>query len=310
MVDEEIAADHLNGSLKGYNNSPLFALNSLYSKVGYVDVSVIQCFFGQDKLQVNAVSNALQFMALSNPKPLDWIFIEAQRSEKNAKFKWVVNLGAKYVFVRIENDKQDYFIKEQLWNIGTLHAKSNNLVFVDADVTYCQMDWLKHVGIAFSGGCELFQPHAWSWRASEPDGTKDANVGNLNLMESFAHKRMMNKPLASFNGHTGYDIATTRKHYNNIGGFWSLCGTGGDFLNWCLLAQDGLLKDNSFEATLKKILSEQNIPTASIACVGVCCFHNYHGSAKDRARKYSNDLNGKFQVTNNFGTSRIVEVGE
>jgi hypothetical protein len=61
---------------------------------------------------------------------------------------------------------------------------------------------------------------------------------------------------------------------------------------------------------LKKILSEQNIPTASIACVGVCCFHNYHGSAKDRARKYSNDLNGKFQVANNFGTSRIVEVGE
>ena len=156
LVDEEIAADHLNGGLKGYDNSPLFALNSIYEQVDFVDVSLIQSFFGQNELQIRAVTNSLHFMALSNPKPLDWIFVQAQRNEKNAKFKWVVNLGVKYVFVRIENDNQDYFIKEQLWNIGALHAMSDNLVFVDADVAYCQMDWLKHVGIAFSGGCELF----------------------------------------------------------------------------------------------------------------------------------------------------------
>lgn len=308
MVDEDIAADHLNGTLNGYDNSPLFSLNSLYAKSETVDVSLIQGFFGQDELQTKAVGNAIQFMALSNPKPRDWVFVEAQRSELDAKFKWVVNLGAKYVFVRIENDRQDYFIKEQLWNIGTLHAKSENLVFVDGDVAYCQMDWLKHVKGTFDGGVELFQPHAWSWRANEPDGTKDANVGNLNLMESFAHKRMLDKPLASFNGHTGYDIAITRKHYREVGGFWSVCGTGGDFLNWCLLAQGGLLKDNSFEHVLEKILSEHEIPTSSIACVGVCCFHNYHGSAKDRARKYGNDLNGKFRLANNFGMNKIAEV--
>ena len=309
-MDEVVAADHLNGGLNGYDNSPLFALNSICQKTQCVDVALVQCFFGQDKLQESAVDLALRFMSLSNPRPREWVFVEAQRSEMDAKFKWVAGLGCKYVFVRIENDRQDYFIKEQLWNIGAIHAKSDNLVFVDADVAYCQMDWLEHVAHTFANGCELFQPHAWSWRASEPNGTKDDNVGNLNLMESFAHKRMLNKPLARFNGHTGYDIAITRKHYKEVGGFWSVCGTGGDFLNWCLLAQGGLLKDNSFEHILEKILSEHEIPTSSIACVGVCCFHNCHGSAKDRARKYDSDLNSKILVANNFGMNRIAEVGE
>lgn len=44
-------------------------------------------------------------MNLSNPRPRDWVFVEAQRKEEDARFKWVVKLGIKYVFVRIENDR-------------------------------------------------------------------------------------------------------------------------------------------------------------------------------------------------------------
>lgn len=36
-------------------------------------------------------------------------------------------------------------MKEQLWNIGAKNTSSENLVFVDADVSYCQNDWLKKV---------------------------------------------------------------------------------------------------------------------------------------------------------------------
>lgn len=211
LVDEEIVSDHLNGSLKGYDNSPLFALNSIYEQVGFVDVSLIQSFFGQNELQIRAVTNSLHFMALSNPKPLDWIFVEAQRSEKNAKFKWVVNLGAKYVFVKIENDKQDHFIKERLWDIGKLHANSDNLVFVDSDVSYCQMDWLKYVAKTFSDGYQLFQPHAWSWNVSKPNGIKSEVINNLNLMESFAHKYKMCKSIENVIERTSYDIAISRR---------------------------------------------------------------------------------------------------
>ena len=105
FVDEEIVADHLNGGLNGYDNSPMFALNSLYYKNETVDVSLIQSFFGHDELHVMAVENALNFMNLSNPRPRDWVFVEAQRKEVDARFKWVVRLGIKYVFVRIENDR-------------------------------------------------------------------------------------------------------------------------------------------------------------------------------------------------------------
>ena len=104
-VTEVEVADHLNGSLNGYDNSPLFSLNSIYQKTQYVDVALVQCFFGQDDLQEKAIELALKFMSLSNPKPREWVFVEAQRSELDAKFKWVVGLGCKYVFVKIENDR-------------------------------------------------------------------------------------------------------------------------------------------------------------------------------------------------------------
>lgn len=305
-MDEEIAADHLNGGLNGYDNSPLFALNSIYSKNETVDVSLIQSFFGQDELHVKAVENALQFMCLSNPRPRDWVFVEAQRKEGDARFKWVVRLGIKYVFVGIENDRQDYFIKEQLWNIGTLHAESDNLVFVDADVSYCQMDWLKRVVETFASGCQLFQPHSWSWRASEPDGFKGEpmRINDLNLTESFAHTRKLNKPLCNFNGHTGYDIAISREYYNSIGGFYSLPTAGGDFLMWSML---GL--DNTVESPMRKICSMVKIEKRPIGCDDLVCFHNYHGSAKERAKTYLGDQGKNIGATNNFGLNKIVEMG-
>ncbi len=310
-VTEVEVADHLNGGLNGYDNSPLFALNAIYQQTQYVDVALVQCFFGQDKLQEQAIELALQFMSMSNPRPREWVFVEAQRSEMDAKFKWVVGIGCKYVFVRIENDKQDYFIKEQLWNIGAKNTKSDNLVFVDGDVAYCQMDWLKHVKGTFDEGVELFQPHAWSWRASELDGTKEFGANSLNLIESFGHARKLNKSsYNAFNGHTGYDIAISRRHYKKLGGFYSTAGTGGDFFNWCLLAQGNYLRGNQFEQRLAEILSGCNIPVVQIGSSDMICFHNYHGSANDRARKYGSDLNGKILVANNFGMSKIAEVGE
>lgn len=158
-VTEVEIADHLNGKLCGYDNSPLFALNAIYQKTQYVDVALVQCFFGQDALQEKAIELALKFMSLSNPRPIEWVFVEAQRREEDAKFKWVVGLGCKYVFVKVQNDKQDYFIKEQLWNIGAKNTKSKRLVFVDGDVAYCQMDWLAHVSSKLDKGIEFLCPN-------------------------------------------------------------------------------------------------------------------------------------------------------
>lgn len=101
FVSEAEVADHLNGGLGGRCNSPMFSLNSIYQKTQYVDVALVQCFFGQDALQENAIELALKFMSMSNPRPREWVFVEAQRREMDAKFKWVVGLGCKYVFVKV-----------------------------------------------------------------------------------------------------------------------------------------------------------------------------------------------------------------
>ena len=308
-VTEVEVADHLNGGLNGYDNTPLFSLNSIYQKTQYVDVALVQCFFGQDALQENAIELALQFMSMSNPRPREWVFVEAQRSEMDAKFKWVVGLGCKYVFVKVQNDKQDYFIKEQLWNIGAKNTKSKRLVFVDADVAYCQMDWLAHVNRTFDEGVELFQPHAWSWRANESDGDKDKYANAIALTPSFGYHRSNGIHQDGFSGHTGYDIAISKKLYKSIGGFYSLKGTGGDYLMWSIFVYDDTMSWHPMKEVIKMIISQNSIPqNTKIGCTNLVCFHNYHGSAKNRAKKYDNDLNEQFQVANNFGMNRIAEV--
>ena len=100
-VTEVEVSDHLNGGLNGYDNSPMFSLNAIYQKTQYVDVALVQCFFGQDKPQEKAIELALKIMSLSNPKPREWVFVEAQRHQEDAKFKWIVGLGCKYVFVKV-----------------------------------------------------------------------------------------------------------------------------------------------------------------------------------------------------------------
>lgn len=220
----------------------------------------------------------------------------------------------KYVFKRIWNENQDYFIKEQLWNIGASIANNSKLVFVDADVAYCQTDWLKFVDMTFNEGMQLFQPHAWSWRASEPNGEKDKHVDSLNILESFGHRRKRGIPLTELWGHTGYDIAITRKHYNAIHGFHSLLGTGGDFLMWGLLGKDGKeLPDwYPFKNLIQEIERSEKIPHEKIGCSDLVCFHNYHGSLGKRKSQYRTDLdeikNSQYPeryIVNNFNSQEI-----
>lgn len=308
FIDKVVIANHLNGGMK-YNNAPLISYNSLGIDPGQVELALVQCFYGTDELQVEAVKFALTIMSMSNPRPKEWIFVEAQKDEKDAKFKWVSRLGIRYVFKRIWNEKQNYFIKEQLWNIGAYMTISSRLVFVDADVAYCQTDWLKFVDGTFNEGAQLFQPHAWSWRASEPNGQRDMHVNSLNILESFAHRRKMGIPLTELWGHTGYDIALTREHYNAIHGFYSLVGTGGDFLMWSLLGkEEGELPEwHPYRNLIKKIEEFSPIPHVEIGCSELACFHNHHGSSEERKRKYNMDMeeikNSKCPekyVTNNF----------
>ena len=300
-----ILSNHLNGKPE-YDNSPLFAINSWNSKLNYVNLSLIQCFYGQETSHINAVKLALLFMSLSNPRPTEWIFVEAQRDERDAKFKWVSEIGIRYVFVKIQNDRQNYFIKEQLWNIGAFLSRQKNFVFVDGDVAYCQSNWLEIVNDSFNAGVQLFQPHAWSWKASEPNGAKDDCVDCLNILQSFAYRHTNECDLCKYWGHTGYDIALTRELYNSIHGFYSLQGTGGDFLMWSLLRNVEIWETHPLRNIIAQILKENPIPTFEVGCANLACFHNAHGNIDQRKLKYQEDNKrsetSKNAVANNFNS--------
>ena len=129
--------------------------------------------------------------------------------------------------------------------------------------------------------------------------------------------RKIDKPIDNFNGHTGYDIAISRRHYKKIGGFYSLTCTGGDFLMWSLLANDKFTVGNPLENLICKILSKRQTPVVNIGCSDLVCFHNYHGSVDTREKKYGADVSAirsstepEKYATNNFGMSKIAEVGE
>ena len=307
QVTPETAADHLNGGLEP-SNAPLVALNSIMLPVEHVeDLALVQAFFGQDKLHAKAVELAVKFMALSNPKPKEWIFVEAQRSKAKAKFKWIEDYGAKYIFVKIENDRQDYFIKEQLWNIGAYNAAASKLVFVDGDVTYCQTDWLARVEQTFNESCELFQPHAWSWRANE-DVLDAENANDLMLVESFAHHHA-SKSKTLYLGHTGYDIAITRKCYDNIKGFCSIKGAGGDYFLWSLLGWKEAFKSwNPFSEIIQRTIQQDHFQHAEIGCANLICFHNCHGKYNQRHMSYISNQLYEFGIANNYKKNMLTEL--
>ena len=157
--------NHIHSSIDG-NVPPLFTLLPLCKPPRTSDIALIQCFFGTDEDRIQASTLALLFMSLSNPKPEEWVFVEAQKSESDAKFRWLSQYGAKYIFVKIRSERENYFIKEQLWNIGARNSNAKFLAFVDSDVAYSNADWLDRVAEKFSWGIRVIQPHAWSWLAS------------------------------------------------------------------------------------------------------------------------------------------------
>ena len=52
----------------------------------------------------------------------DFIFVEAQKSEEHAVFRWTQMLGAEYVFVKLSDEQDFIHLKTALWNIGAQHA--------------------------------------------------------------------------------------------------------------------------------------------------------------------------------------------
>ena len=85
-------------NIYNYDNSIVIQQTSEYFNN---DISLIQCFWGEDKYHENAVKDALNINnKFTHPK--EWIFVEAQKNASLAKFKELcIKLGIKYKFIKI-----------------------------------------------------------------------------------------------------------------------------------------------------------------------------------------------------------------
>lgn len=107
------------------------------------DIALIQCFYGTDISRIEACQRALSFLLRSSPRPAEWIFVEAQKTKNDACFQWLKSFGVKYVFMQTTSESDGIFLKTPLWNVGVLNSRSSKLCFVDADVAFCQSNWLE-----------------------------------------------------------------------------------------------------------------------------------------------------------------------
>ena len=98
----------------------------------------------------------------------------------------------------------------------------------------------------------------------------------------------------------------TRDLYNSIHGFYSVKGTGGDFLMWSLLRNIEMWETHPLRNIIVQILKENPIPSFEVGCANLACFHNAHGNMDKRKQKYQEDIKrsetSKNSVANNFNS--------
>lgn len=274
---------HLNSDVQ-YNNSPYFRLVNLDKPTYLENIALIQCFYGLDEKRILATKRGLAYILMSNPLSAEWIFIEAQKNESDCVFKYLEYFGAKHIFVKINPENENFFIKEALWNIGEHYSKSKYLIFLDADVAFCQNDWMINIYQEFIDGKQLFQPFSYSYRAGEKSFKKDEwNLKN-NICYStsnWLYNQSYLNNLKFISGHTGYGLCMSKNYYKKINGFYPIQITGFDYIFWnCAILNIEYINNNKllpYQNFDVNLLKNYKIDDFSIlGCVENICFHNSH----------------------------------
>ena len=169
------------------------------------DIAIIQCHWGTDASQVAATRSAVTQMLDSDLQPAEWIFVEAQPAGTDTQFADLADLGASFIRRDIPDGSESLFLKEALWNVGALAAKSSRLVFLDSDIVFVSRDWLSSVSAALKT-YDLISPHGWSYYADQLALKSGHPVG---LTESCGHNWMRSRKTS---GHPGFGLEIGRAH--------------------------------------------------------------------------------------------------
>ena len=260
------------------------------------NVALVQCFYGTDKSRISAVKKSLDFLLKSDPLPANWTFVEAQTTESNASFKWLASKGVNYKFIKLK-DYTNKYVKGQLWDIGTESVLSDNsiskIAYLDADVTFCQSNWLNNVDSALDKN-QVISPFSWWYYADQ------GNLADWHLQQSFGCAFQQGHPEYGF---TGFAIAMTRDFYvSKLKKFGRCSAPYDDVMWWAKIVGDSYVRTKKFP--YKGLIDTNGIVSKGEAsyCENVLC-HVYHGPTSDRNKvdevirlsRYSDKAFSEFQ---------------
>lgn len=251
------------------DDSPFFAETQTDPYV-LNDVAIIQCFYGIDSSRVDAVNTALKHMLKSQPSPAEWIFVEAQLDESNASFSWLKDKGIIYKFVKLY-DASNAYIKGQLWNIGAQMSVAKKLLFIDADVMFCNSSWLKSASTALDFN-DVISVHKQSYVANQ---TTESDDPRFELVESIGSCVAMN---SGAKGYPGFTIGMTREYYKSWFIKFDLCSTPyDDVLYWGKILGRPLTDEYPYKGKLRFEKCKSDVKLGSTD--EICC-HISHGPRK------------------------------
>lgn len=227
--------------------------------------TLIQCFYGVDEQRISATITALNYMLQLDPKPDEWIFIEAQKSKDLCKFSWLKHNGIKYKFIKINKQNEFIPLKSALWNIGADIAKNDLFAFVDADCYFLNLDWANAVKIALNNYdfCSLSQFNIYNEKPSNQLET----VGSRWL-------KIKDKKEKFQFGHCGFTLGTNRTAFDAIGKIETLPALE-DIHLWTKVFQFASIysKDGFFVA---KHMRNQLTMQFNVGAADGTCVHVFH----------------------------------
>ena len=310
MIASAVKAETINENVR--NNFP-FGISSLdaelregkkhirrfsypeFDKKMTAGFALIQCHFGKEEKQLKATTRAIEAMAESNPRPSEWLLVEAQNEgEEPLLSELAKSLEIDYLFVPVPEKSQGIFIKEALWNIGARRVKSDNLVFIDSDIIMCNRAWAHHVERAMDD-FDFGSPHGFAYYAETPSNETDPDYNHI--FKSSGCATMTNDGY----GHPGFGLFMRRSLFDHIGGLPCLSSAGGDSWLWYRIAGHCRRPYTLFRLPYNApfIYNFGIRPTPKIGSTQEVCCHIDHG-AKQYRQYQAQALIGRWCTTMPF----------
>lgn len=236
------------------------------------DIAIIQCFYGTNLNRIEAAIRAVKNNIFSDPGPKDYIFVEAQKNKSDAVFSFLKKYKINYKFIKIPPQSDGLFLKTALWNIGATMTDASKLCFVDADVAFCNKNWLAEANEAFNQ-YDVLSLSKLVYYENNPERDRLIQTIGYRLMSGTYNN----------NAHIGFNIGMTRHAYEDVYGRFEAFNMHDDSWIWSKILGTDIKKELVGWIPYKPTDEiKYGLPLKVGSCESICCHldHSYENELK------------------------------